>query len=50
MVFLKIEDYEGFVIGVIMFDINNDGWLDIYVFKVGFLDSDEGRRNLFFVN
>ncbi len=46
----KTEDYEGFATGATMLDINNDGWLDIYVSKAGSLDSDEGRRNLLFVN
>ena len=36
--------------GVIMVDVNADGWLDIYVSKAGSMDSDEGRRNLLFVN
>ncbi|MFK5983248.1 MAG: CRTAC1 family protein [Flavobacteriaceae bacterium] len=46
----KTEDYKGFTTGVTMLDINNDGWLDIYVCKAGSLDSDDGRRNLLFVN
>jgi hypothetical protein len=33
-----------------MLDINNDGWLDIYVAKAGSLDNDDERRNLLFVN
>ncbi|MCF6308761.1 MAG: VCBS repeat-containing protein [Flavobacteriaceae bacterium] len=46
----KTEDYQGFSTGVTMLDINNDGWLDIYVCKAGSLKSDDGRRNLLFVN
>ena len=46
----KTEDYQGFATGATMLDINNDGWLDIYVSKAGSLDSDEGRRNKLFVN
>ena len=46
----KTEDYTGFTTGVTMLDINNDGWLDIYVCKAGSLKNDEGRRNLLFVN
>ena len=33
-----------------MLDINNDGWLDIYVSKAGSLNDDNGRRNKLFVN
>ncbi len=46
----KTEDYQGFKTGVTMLDVNNDGWLDIYVSKAGSLDSDDGRRNKLFVN
>ena len=46
----KTEDYSGFSTGVSMLDINNDGWLDIYVCKAASLKDDEGRRNLLFVN
>jgi len=46
----KTEDYKGFSTGATMLDINNDGWLDIYVSKAGSLNDDEGRRNLLFVN
>ena len=46
----KTEDYNGFSTGVTMLDVNNDGWLDIYVSKAGSLNDDNGRRNLLFVN
>jgi hypothetical protein len=46
----KTEDYTGFSTGVSMLDINNDGWLDIYVCKAGSLKDTNGRRNLLFVN
>ncbi len=46
----KTEDYQGFSTGVTMLDINNDGWLDIYVSKAGSLKDDNARRNLLFVN
>ncbi|MGK0174160.1 MAG: hypothetical protein ACI9AT_000540 [Ulvibacter sp.] len=46
----KTEDYTGFSTGVSMLDINNDGWLDIYVCKAGSLKNKETRRNLLFVN
>ena len=46
----KILEYEGFTTGATMLDVNNDGWLDIYVSKAGSLNSDDGRRNKLFVN
>ncbi|MGB0930027.1 MAG: VCBS repeat-containing protein [Chitinophagales bacterium] len=36
--------------GATIVDINNDGWLDIYVCKSGSYNNDEARRNLLFVN
>jgi hypothetical protein len=33
-----------------MADVNNDGWLDIYVCKGGFRDRDDERRNLLYIN
>jgi len=49
-VFSKTEDYKGFSTGVTMLDINNDGWLDIYVSKAGSMYNENARRNLLFVN
>jgi len=46
----KTEDYSGFSTSATMLDINNDGWLDIYVSKAGSLKDHEARRNLLFVN
>jgi len=46
----KTMDNEGFSSGVSMFDINNDGWLDIYVCKAGSLKSNDGRRNKLYIN
>jgi hypothetical protein len=43
-------DNTGFSTGVTLLDINNDGWLDIYVAKAGSLKDDNGRRNKLFVN
>jgi hypothetical protein len=46
----KTEDFTGFSTGATMLDVNNDGWLDIYVSKAGSLSNDDGRRNLLFIN
>ena len=46
----KTEDYTGLASGVTMLDINNDGWLDIYLCKVGSLKNKNERRNKLFVN
>ena len=46
----NINSYSGFDSGVTMLDINNDGWLDIYLCKAGSLGNDEGRRNKLFIN
>jgi len=44
------SDVEGFKTGVTMLDVNNDGWLDIYVCKAGSLNNKEARRNKLFIN
>ena len=36
--------------GVVMVDINNDGWLDIYVCNAGSMDDPSLRRNQLFIN
>lgn len=36
--------------GVTMADVNNDGLMDIYVCKGGYLDSDAERKNLLYIN
>ncbi len=46
----KTEDYSGFSSGATMLDINNDGWLDIYVSKAGSMNDENARRNLLFIN
>lgn len=44
------EDATGFSTGVTMLDINNDGWMDLYVSKAGAIGDDNARRNKLFVN
>ncbi|SNR80388.1 VCBS repeat-containing protein [Dokdonia pacifica] len=46
----QLTDEMGFTTGATMLDINNDGWLDIYVSKAGSLDNDDARRNKLYVN
>lgn len=46
----NVEDKEGWTTGVTMIDINNDGWLDIYVCKSGALNNHEKRKNKLFIN
>ena len=46
----NVGDLEGWATGVTMVDINNDGFLDIYVCKSGSLNSHQLRRNKLFVN
>lgn len=36
--------------GVTMVDINNDGWLDIYVSRSGWFSNPDQRRNMLFIN
>ncbi|MEP0262841.1 CRTAC1 family protein [Dokdonia sp.] len=46
----SVSDEEGWTTGVTMVDINNDGWLDIYVCKSGTLQNNEARKNKLFIN
>jgi len=46
----KTGDDEGFSTGVSLLDINNDGWLDIYVCKAGSLKNDQTRKNKLYIN
>ncbi|MEM8848357.1 MAG: VCBS repeat-containing protein, partial [Bacteroidota bacterium] len=45
----KIDNSSGWTTGVTHVDINNDGWLDIYVCKVGNYQNIKGK-NLLYVN
>ena len=45
-----VMDDNGWTTGVTMVDINNDGWIDIYVCKSGSLNSPELRKNKLFIN
>ncbi|MBO0320705.1 VCBS repeat-containing protein [Muricauda sp. CAU 1633] len=46
----QVTDAEGWTTGTTMIDINNDGWMDIYVCKSASLNNDLYRRNKLFVN
>lgn len=45
-----VKDELGWTTGVSMIDINNDGWLDIYVCKSASRNNGRFRKNLLFVN
>ncbi|MBV1888353.1 MAG: CRTAC1 family protein, partial [Urechidicola sp.] len=46
----NVIDDKGWSNGVTMIDINNDGWLDIYVCKAGSLEDHDVRKNKLFIN
>ena len=46
----QVADENGWTTGVTMIDINNDGYLDIYVCKSGSLKDDGLRKNKLFIN
>lgn len=45
-----VEDKLGWTTGTTMIDINNDGYMDIYVCKSGSLTDHQLRENLLFIN
>lgn len=45
-----VEGKKGWNNGVLMADVNNDGFLDIYISRGGWQDTDEERRNLLYIN
>lgn len=46
----QVVDDNGWTTGTTMVDINNDGWLDIYVCKAGALESHDLRKNKLYIN
>lgn len=46
----NVADDKGWTTGVTMVDINNDGWLDLYVSKSGSLKNHELRKNKLYIN
>ncbi|MCB0706545.1 MAG: VCBS repeat-containing protein [Saprospiraceae bacterium] len=45
-----LSDSQGFSTGVSMADVNNDGWLDIYLCKSGWFTDQRMKRNLLYIN
>lgn len=46
----NVSDSEGWTTGVSFIDINNDGWMDIYVCKSASRSQENLRRNKLFIN
>ena len=46
----NVADDQGWTTGTTMVDINNDGWLDIYISKSGALKTNDLRKNKLFIN
>ncbi|WP_034042067.1 VCBS repeat-containing protein [Wocania ichthyoenteri] len=46
----NVKDNDGWSTGVTMVDINNDGWLDMYVCKSGSIKDSRLRQNKLFIN
>jgi enediyne biosynthesis protein E4 len=45
-----VDGGKGWDNGVTLADVNSDGLLDIYICKGGFMDSDDERNNLLYIN
>ncbi|MBU3821835.1 VCBS repeat-containing protein [Flavobacteriaceae bacterium XHP0103] len=45
-----VDDLGGWTTGTNMIDVNNDGWMDIYVCKSASRDNESLRRNKLFIN
>ncbi len=46
----KVSGKKGWATGVVMVDVNQDGWLDIYVSRSGRFKDDNRLRNELFIN
>jgi len=46
----NINKFPGYKTGVNMIDINQDGWLDIYVCRSGWYSENKMKENLLFIN